>query len=155
MTTQVRDEWWDGRGYDEQEIASVSVTECDQWAAWQCAAVTRDQVSRCHECDGTQHRVTPEPQFSCLESAQSRHSAQRCWPQHRRCHKLQVYGSINEEVRLYSRCGAGRGSLLVLFTVPSLSSSGWPELMLVVTQKLCSATGYTLVILTLYSGRSC
>ena len=27
--------------------------------------------------------------------------------------------------------------------------------MLLVTQKLCSATGYTLVILTLYWGRSC
>ena len=27
--------------------------------------------------------------------------------------------------------------------------------MLLVTQKLCSATGYTLVILTLYRGRSC
>ena len=129
MTTQVRDEWqwwprlWWARNCFRQCDGVWPV--CDQCAAWQCDAVTRDQVSRCHDCDGTQTRVTASAQFSgphSLESAaQSRHSAQLCWPQHRRCHKLQVYGSINEEVRLYSRCGAGRGSWLVLFTVPLFS----------------------------------
>ena len=129
MTTQVRDEWqwwprlWWARNCFRQCDGVWPV--CDQCAAWQCDAVTRDQVSRCHDCDGTQTRVTASAQFSCphsLESAaQSRHSAQLCWPQPRRCHKLQVYGSINEEVRLYSRCGAGRGSWLVLFTVPLFS----------------------------------
>ena len=31
----------DGRGYDEQEIASVSVTECGQWVT----SVPRDSVT--------------------------------------------------------------------------------------------------------------
>ena len=127
LTTQVRDEWqwwprlWWARNCFRQCDGVWPV--CDQCAAWQCDAVTRDQVSRCHDCDGTQTRVTASAQFSGPHSLESRHSAQLCWPQHRRCHKLQVYGSINEEVRLYSRCGAGRGSWLVLFTVPLFSLS--------------------------------